>query len=180
MSAAPSPESLERKAVAAFQAGQLDFAIQAFRSARDAYRQDGDHLKAAEMANNESVALLQSGRLQEALQAVKGTQETFLDAGDERRAALAWGNLGAALEACGDLAAAEDAYRRATAMFANLDDDEARAYTHQALSRLQIRQGRAVEAVATMQAGLETGRRLSLRDRILRFLLSLPSRLTGR
>jgi tetratricopeptide (TPR) repeat protein len=179
VSASSAPESLEKEAVAAFQSGQLDVAIEAFRAAREAYRQDGDRLKAAEMANNACVALLKSGRPQEALQAVKGTKEVFLNANDERRAALAWGNLGAALEACGDLAAAEDAYRQATTLFANLDDDEARAFTHQALSRLQIRQGRAVEAVTTMQAGL-ADRPLSLRDRILRFLLRLPSRLTGR
>jgi tetratricopeptide (TPR) repeat protein len=176
----PTSESLEKEATAAFKAGQLDLAVETFRAARDAYEQDGDDLKAAEMSNNESVTLLKADRPQEALEAVRGTQEVFLAAGDERRAALAWGNIAAALESCGDLASAEDAYRQATALFANLDDDEARAYTHQALSRLQIRQGRAIEAVTTMQAGLETDHRLSLRNRIMRFLLRLPSRLTGR
>lgn len=180
MSERSTPASLEVRASVAFREGSLDLAIELFQAARESFRQNGDALKAAEMANNLSVALLKADRPQEALQAVDGTQAVFQSAGDEHRAALAWGNFAAALEACGDLTAAEDAYREATTLFAKLDDAEGRTYTHQALSRLQIRQGRALEAVTTMQTGLESTGGLSLRDRILRFLLNLPSRLTGR
>jgi tetratricopeptide (TPR) repeat protein len=175
-----TPASLEDEALAAFREGRLDLAIELFQAAYKAYKQSGDALKSAEIANNMSVALLKTARPQEALQAVEGTQSIFQSAGDEHRAALAWGNLAAALEACGDLAAAEEAYKQATTRFAKLDDDENRAYTHQALSRVQIRQGRAVEAVTTMQTGLESKQGLSIRNRVLRFLLNLPSRLTGR
>lgn len=179
MSERSSPAALENEAAAAFQEGSLDLAIELFQAASEGYQQIGDLLKAAEMANNLSVALLKSDRPEEALRAAEGTEEVFQSAGDEHRAALAMGNFAAALEACGDLAAAEEAYKRATSILADMDDEEARAYTHQALSRLQIRQGRPLEAVSTMQAGLETNQRLSLRNRLLRFLLNLPSRLTG-
>jgi tetratricopeptide (TPR) repeat protein len=177
---APSPQQLEEHALTAYQEGRLEDGIEGFKSACQAYRAQGDEGKTAEMANNLSVALLQAKRPQEALKALEGTTEVFLKLGDKHRAAQAFGNLGAALEACGNVADAEVAYRQAADLFSNLGDVENRDYTLQALSRLQLRLGKPLEAITTMQTSLEKKQRPGIRDRLLRRLLSLPYRLLGR
>jgi tetratricopeptide (TPR) repeat protein len=177
---APSPQQLEEHALIAYQEGRLEDGIEGFKAACQAYHAQGDEGKTAEMANNLSVALLQAKRPQEALKALEGTTEVFLRLGDKHRAAQAFGNHGAALEACGDIADAEVAYRQAADLFSNLGDVENRDYTLQALSRLQLRLGKPLEAITTMQTSLETKQRPGMRDRLLRRLLRLPYRLLGR
>ncbi len=175
-----SPSTLEKEANKAYRQNRLEEAIQSFAAAREAYNQAGDTLKSAEMANNLSVALLNADRAEESLQAVEGTPEIFLEAGDEFRAAMAFGNLASALEACDDIEEAEAALQRAIEIFRDLGENENLLYTTQALSQLQLRQGRAMEALSTMQGGLENQSKLSPKHRILRSLLDIPSRFLGR
>jgi tetratricopeptide (TPR) repeat protein len=176
----PSPQNLAKEAKSAFERGELEAAIEGFSSARDEYHQAGDHLLAAEMANNLSVALLQSNRSGEALHAVKGTQQLFLDAEDEFRAAMAYGNLASALEANGELQGAEEALEEAIRLFNKIGDKEHLGHSARALSQLQLRRGRPLEAVTTMQSGLEKQSKISVKNRILRSILSIPSRILGR
>lgn len=126
------------------------------------------------MANSLSVALLQAGRPQEALQAVQGTVEVFAELGDQQREAMATGNLAAALEACGELPSAETHYRQAADLFRKFGDEEAERHTLAALSQLQLRQRRPLEAAATMGAARADR---SLRGRLLSWLLRLQSKL---
>jgi tetratricopeptide (TPR) repeat protein len=179
-SEAPSPNELERLALNAFRESRLDEAIQAFTIARQAFLADGNEVKAAEMASSLSVVLLKAERSEEALEAATGTPEIFIQSGEETLAAQAFGNLGSALEACGDLTGAEEAYRQAAELFECLGDTEHHRYTLQSLSQLQLRLGRPIEALSTMQHGLDTQSRLGFRDRLLRYLLNLPNRLLGR
>jgi tetratricopeptide (TPR) repeat protein len=165
---------LADRARLAYESGDHDQAIQGFRAARSSFESAGDPGSAAEMASSLSVVLLQAGRSEEALSAVQGTPEIFFGLGDPQREALATGNLGAALEACGRLDQAETAYRSAVAQFEALDDKEAVQHTRQSLSQLQFRQNRPLEAAATLSA-TQTDR--SLRGRLLRTLLKLPSKL---
>lgn len=174
---APTPESLAQRALQDFRQGRFADAAEGFRAAREAYERAGNLPAAAEAANNQSVALLQAGRPQEARQAVDGTPEVFERAGDSLRAAQAVGNLASAAEACGDLEAAERLYQAAQERFAVLGDGAAQATLLKSLSQLQLKRGRPLEALATMQAGLEQKPRRSLRDRWLQRLLRLPSRL---
>jgi tetratricopeptide (TPR) repeat protein len=173
---APSPESLSQRALQDFRQGRFTDAARAFEAARDLFAQAGDRASAAESANNLCVALLQARRPAEALRAVEGTREVFEELGDARRAAQAVGNLASALEASGDLAAAEGAYQQALQRFADLQDREAQATILTSLSQLQLKRGRPIEALASMQAGLEQKPRRGLRDRWIRRLLDLPSR----
>jgi tetratricopeptide (TPR) repeat protein len=176
----PPPDHLEQQALSAFREGDLQAAIDAFLAARQRYLDQGHHSKAAEMGCNLAVSLLEAGRAEDALQAVEGIPEIFLDLGSENLAAQAFGNLGAALEANQRYQAAEAAYRNAADLFSKHGDIENSRYTLQALSRLQLRQGRPVEALTTMEAGLEGQTQLGLRDRLLRRLLKLPYRLFGK
>ncbi|UCF60822.1 MAG: tetratricopeptide repeat protein [Anaerolineaceae bacterium] len=175
-----SPNELERLALKAFREGRLDEAIQTFTIARQAFLAEGNDVKAAEMASNLSVVLLKAERPEEALEAATGTPDIFIQSGDQTLAAQALGNLGSALEACGDLDGAENAYRQAADLFESLGETEHQRYTIQALSHLQLRLGRPLEALTSMQHGLESQSRSGVRDRLLRWLLKLPNRFMGR
>ncbi|NIS83156.1 MAG: hypothetical protein GTO14_23810 [Anaerolineales bacterium] len=175
-----SLQELERLAKAAYDDSRLEDCIEHYSDLREAYWGLGDRAKAAEMANNLCVVLLQTQDAHRALEWVRGTPELFLSLGDEMHAAQAFGNLGSALEACDQISDAEIAYREAAELFAHLGDAHQHAYTLQALSRLQLRQGRPMEAVTTMQRGLEEMPKGRLRDRLLRRLLKWPFRLLGR
>ncbi len=176
----PTPESHAQRALQDFRQGRFADAVQGFEAAQRLYAQAGDRANAAETANNLCVALLQARRPAEALKAVEGTPEVFDELGDARRAAQAVGNLASALEATGDLTTAERTYRQALERFTHIDDREAQATILTSLSQLQLKSGRPLEALSTMQAGLEQKPRRSLRDRWVRRLLDLPSRFFGR
>jgi tetratricopeptide (TPR) repeat protein len=166
-------------AAAAYRRGRWDAAALAFSRARQAYLERGQALKAAEAANNLSVTLLQAGKPEQALEAVRGTPEAFLSASETRLAAQAYGNLGAALEACGRLNEAEAAYRRSIDLLDESGDVQGRAMCLQSLSRVLLRQGKPIEALGSMQSGLEAEARPSLTKRLLRRLLRLPGRVLG-
>jgi tetratricopeptide (TPR) repeat protein len=176
----PSPQELEKLALSAFRESRLDEAIHAFTTAQEGFLAEGNAVKAAEMASSLSVVLLKANRTDEALEAASGTPEIFLQAGEKTLAAQAYGNLGSALEACGNLANAEEAYHQAANLFGSLGDGEHHRYTMQSLSQLQLRQGRTLEALSTMQHSLDAQPRLGIRQRLLRALLKLPNRLLGR
>ncbi|MDX1601091.1 MAG: tetratricopeptide repeat protein [Anaerolineales bacterium] len=152
-------------------------AAAAFQRAEQAYRDHGSKLDAAEMANNRAVALIQDDAPEKALEAIEGTPELFLEAQDEQRAAQAFGNRASALEALGRVQEATTAYQRAAELFNQLGDTDSRLHTYQAISRLQLRQGQTLEALTTYQRGLPGQGRLPWKQRLLRWLLSLPSRL---
>ena len=164
----------------AYKEGQWEHAEFSFREAQLAYQREGNAIKSAEMRNNLSVVLLHINRPQEALAAVEGTWDIFASEGDSLRAAQAYGNLASAREACGNLSGAEEAYRRAAKLLEEAGADDLRAETLTALSRLQLKRGQALQAVASMQSGLESGSRLSFGKRLLRKILQLPQRLLGR
>lgn len=176
----PSVSSLAEEAKAAFQRGDFDQAVDGFRLAREKYLQDEDHLMAAEMGNNLSVALLQASQYEDALHAVEGTPQLFLEAEDKQRAAMAFGNLASALEATGDLQAAELSLQRAIQLFRETGEKENLMHSAKALSQLQLKLGKPLEAVSSMQGGLAGQSKLSLKNRVLRSILSIPSRILGR
>jgi len=175
-----SAAELEKQGMAAYQDGNWALAAKLFAEARDSFRDEGDHLKSAEMSNNLCVTLLQDKRPEDAMAAVEGTWEVFIAQGDDLRAAKALGNLAAAQEACGDPASAEKAYSRAARLLEKAGDEEARAQTLAALSRLQLKKGKPLRAVASMQSSLEGGPGLSIGQRFLRWVLSLPGRILNR
>jgi tetratricopeptide (TPR) repeat protein len=175
-----SPQELERQGMQAYQAKELETALARFEAARLGYQAQQDELKSLEMSNNLSVVLLQLDRPEEALAAVEGSAEIFERREQPERAAQAYGNLASALEGCGRLDEAEAAYRQAAEAFQRLGDQDSQSHTLKALSQLQLRQGRAMEALASMQRGLDEQKGGGLRQRILRGLLNLPQKFLGR
>jgi tetratricopeptide (TPR) repeat protein len=175
-----TPEELAASGQAAYRSGDYQAASQAYEAAARGYAVRGDQVVAAEMANNQCVALLQLEDAQAALIAVRDTPSVFETAGDSRRQAMAYGNLGAALEALDRLEEAETAYQRSADLFAQLGEGDLRADVLQSLSKLQLRTGRQLQALATMQAGVDGIERPSVRQRLLKKLLNTPFNLFKR
>lgn len=179
MSGSPSAEQLEDSASKAYKLQRWAEAADGFAAAGAAHAAAGDELKAAEMGNNACVAFIRAGDPKQALRVVNGTAETFERLGDSKRAAQALGNLASALEASGQIEEAQRAYTGAAQRFKDLGEEDARADTLKALSQMQLKRGRAIDALASMQQGLEGGRKLSLRERFLRWLARIPMRILG-
>jgi tetratricopeptide (TPR) repeat protein len=164
----------------AYQQGDFLAAARAFDAAAESYTAAGDALNAAEMSNNSSVAYLQAGEAQEALRSVEGTPVVFANAGDRRRQGMSLGNLGAALEAVGRLDEAADVYRQSAELLEATGEDDLRAYVMKSLSALQLRKGRHIEAVATMESGLEGIKHPKPQQSFLKKLLGIPRKLLGK
>jgi hypothetical protein len=111
------------------------------------------------------------------LKTVQGTELTFSEAGDLKKQALAIGNRAAALDALGKLDEAADAYKASAEILEQVGDKELFTSVMQALSGLRLRQGRQLEALATMQAGLSAIENPSPKQRLAKKILNSPFKL---
>jgi len=175
-----TPEQLSQEGKAAYEREEYEQAASAFEAAERGYAAAGEALNAAEQANNRSVALLQAGNAQAALDAVGETAGVFAQAGDTRRHAMALGNKAAALAGLGQREEAEKLYWESARLLNDIGETELRASVLQAISRLQMRSGRYMEAVASMQSGLEQVEKPSWVQRLLKKLLQIPARMLNR
>jgi tetratricopeptide (TPR) repeat protein len=180
MSEIVTPKQLSEEGKNAYQRADYASAGQAYQAAAQGYRDAGELLISAEMLNNSSVAFLRAGEPEIALQLVEGTDGLFAAAGDIRRQGMTLGNRGAALEALGRLPEAGEAYQQSAALLKQAGETELYGQVMQALSALQLRTGRQLEALATMNAGLDGISRPNLRQRLLKRLLMAPYKLLGK
>lgn len=170
---------LIEKAKQEFQQGNFKAAIQGFETALENYQAEGKELEAAEMANNLSVALLKNKKNKKALEVVLGTDTIFEQHSDITKQAMALGNQAAAYEALKQFGPAEEAYRKSAELLKTTGDEELRGYVLQALSALQLRQGKNLDGLLSMKTGLDGQEKLSLRKRFLRWILKIPFRFLG-
>lgn len=178
----PDSKALDQQAKQAmdlYRQGKPSQAVEIFTELQETYQMLGNTLKADEMANNMAVALLDLDQTGRAVDLVEKTPERFLSAGEPVLAAQAYGNLGTALAADGRAQEAEEAFRQSLKIFQEQGHDEGMTFAGQALSQLQLKQGRALEALASMEASLESQKKPGFRQRLMRKLLKLPFRLTG-
>lgn len=180
MSEAISPEKLAKEGKTAYQRGDFVAAANFFESARQSYLQREDALNAAEMANNSSVALLQGGDGEAAIRAVEGTAAIFAQAGDLRRQGMALGNLASALEATERLEEALEIYQQSADVLEQAGEDQLRANVMQSLSMLQFRMGKQLQALASMNSGLEGVKHPSPKQSMLKRLLRVPIEMVTR
>ncbi|MDR3572736.1 MAG: hypothetical protein P4L50_02650 [Anaerolineaceae bacterium] len=162
------------KAQAAYQAGEFLQAASLFETAAQEYETDNNPLKAAEMQNNRSVALLKAGDSLKALQAAQGTDQIFLQAGDKKRQAIALGNQAAAYEALGKNDKALALYHQCADLLKEVNDLETRTFVLKSISALQMRTGKQFEAMASMEAALNTTEHLTVKEWIIKKLLKVP------
>ncbi len=166
-----APTQLAEEGRALYGRGDYAGAAGRFEQAAEGYRLAGEAVLAAEMANNVSVARLQAKDAAGALAAVEGTAAVFEQAGERLKLAMAYGNRAAALDGLGKLAEAEADYERSSALLKELGEHELRADVMKALTALQIRSGRNLEALASMDIGLAGVKNLSLKHRFLQKIL---------
>lgn len=174
----PSPEKLAKQAEKAYQADDFSQAVMLYEQAAQLYKDAGDELAAAEQANNLSVCLLKMKDAQGALEAATGTDVLFQEAGDMNRQAIAIANQAAAMEELGQLDEAIERYGVASDLLKQTSNKQMRSYVLQAISALQLRTGKQLQAMASMDAALDNkGGKLSLKERLLRKLLNTQKKL---
>jgi tetratricopeptide (TPR) repeat protein len=174
------PENIASQALEAYQAGKFERAVKKFSIARDLFQTAGDARRAAEMSNNLCVCLLQLNRAQEAFSVVRETPTVFHNEGDLVLKAQALGNRAMARAALGQTAEAEADYRAAADLFREAGHEEGLQYTMQAISKIQLQQGRPMEALNAMQSVMDSKARPTLRDRFLSWLFKFPLRFLNR
>ncbi len=169
-----TPQQLDKEGQTAFRAGRFSEAAAAFERAVAGFTAAGDALGAAEAANNRSVALLKAGDAAGALQAATGTEAVFAAAGDPKRQGMACANQAAALEALNRPEEALEWYGRSSDLLKQAGEKEFRAIVLESITNLQLRTGKQLQALASMDAALENKPRLSFKDRLLKKLLKTP------
>lgn len=175
-----TPEELAKLGKKTYEKGDYQEAADIFAQAAAGFQAKEDVLMAAEMANNQSVALLQAGDAEGALAAVAGTEIVFEQANDRLRLAMTYGNRGGALDALDRLEEAEEAYMASSDLFKELGEDQMRAQVQQSISTVQMRSGRQLEALASMQAGVDGVKRPNVKQRMLKRLLKWPFKFLDR
>jgi tetratricopeptide (TPR) repeat protein len=173
-------DQLVKEAQAAYEGGDFIKAAELFVAAQESYHTVGGSLRAAEMANNASVALLRAGEPERAFQVLAGVDEFFEATANFRGLGMTLGNRATALEALGRRDEAYQDYQKSADFFKQVGDNELYTATMQSLSALQLRSGRSLEALATMQAGINVIEHPKLTHRLLKRLLDIPYRLLNR
>jgi tetratricopeptide (TPR) repeat protein len=169
-----SPQNWLNSGKKAYQKKKYAEAAEFFSQAAQEFAKNGEVILAAEAANNWSVAALQAGDRQNAFLAVEGTAEIFAEAGDIQRQGIAYGNLGAAYEALGHLDEAIVSFEQSSILLKEAGDNEMRQHVMQALSALQLKTGKQLQALATLQAGLEGLESKSPKQKFIQKLLDIP------
>jgi len=167
----PSPADLKARGLELFRQEKYDEAAAAFTEAAAAFDALGQPLDAAETRNNLAVIRLAQKDWAAALAAVEGTPETFQAAGDKLRQAQALSNQANALDGAGELEQAAEMYVEAIDLFTELGERENRSACWKALSNLQVKQNNKLQALASMQAGLNLAPKLSAREKTLKALI---------
>lgn len=175
-----TPQKLTAEGKTAYERGDFSAAASAFVAAAEGYQTAGDALNAAEMANNACVAYLQIGDAAQALKMVENTPAVFASAGDLRRQGMALGNLGSALEGVSRVDEAEQAFQQSADLLDQAGEKSMRANVLQSLSALQLRTGRQLQALASMQAGLDGVEKPTPQQSLLKRLLRIPFRLLNK
>jgi hypothetical protein len=124
--------------------------------------------------NNSSVSYLKAGDGQNALDAVISVDEVFKIAGDLKRQAMTLGNQAAALDNLDRVDEALIKFIESADLFASIGENELRAYVCQSISAMQLRNGRYLEAYATMQSGDMGVKNPNLTQKILKSLMDVP------
>ena len=163
-----TPQELKQEAERAYQTKDFLSAAQSYRAAADGYLQTNDEITAAEMLNNASVAYLQGDQPDLALESALGTDQVFAISGDKKRQAIALGNQAAAYQAMGKLEPALEAYQTSADLLKEIGDQDLRPSVMQALSAVQLPLGKQMEALISMQSGLDNVEKPSLKQKLMK------------
>lgn len=170
-------ENLKLTGFEYYKKGNFKEAVKIFKLAVQAYQAKFEPDHAAEMANNLCVAYLQLNEYEKAYHAVVGTEKIFAEHGKQKLQAMAIGNIAKCLESLKRYEEAETAYRECANLLMSLGEDHLLADIKKAQSAMLLRQGRSLEALSEMQAGLSQIKRPGLKQKLLKKLINFPSKL---
>ena len=168
------PQKLAQEGLSLFHKQRFLESAESFRAARIGFEVAGDWSTAAEMANNCSVALLQAQQAGDALDELQGIEEYYNSAGESKKQGITVGNQASALEALDHIDEALAAYQRSADLFEKSGDDQLRATVMQSLSALQLRTGKKIQALVSMQQGIEGLKKPSPVQKMVKNLLQYP------
>ena len=173
-------ETIEKtisEAKKSWEAGNHKKAAEGFKTALDFYKDQKDEYNAAEMANNLCVAYLQIGKKKEALELVNGTDIIFEEHNDFQKQAIALANQAEALEALKQYPQAVTLYQKSADLFKQIGQDDFASYVLKSLALLQVKQGKQLEGIFAMEQSLNSKGKLTVWQRIYRWLLKIPFKL---
>ncbi len=176
----PELDTIAQQARAAYQAGDYTGAIHAYDQARITALDAGDEPLAAEMANNLSVAYLQDKQPEKPWPLPWAQTWSLKPAGDIAKQGMALGNIGTAYEELKKLEQAAEHYRRAIELLQQAGETEYRGIVQKSLAAIQIRQGKHMEGLFSMQQSFDGQKKLTPRERWLKELLQLPFKFLGK
>jgi tetratricopeptide (TPR) repeat protein len=171
---------LKQKAESAYKKKEYFAAAQQFLEAADLAHLESSLLEESELRNNASVAFLQCGNKQAAYEAAFQTEEVFIQAGNMKLAGMALANQACALEELARNNEALELFEKSSSILKTAGENDLRADILKHISAIKIKQGKHLEALATMDSALQNTSSLSTRDKFLKKLSKLAFKLIQR
>jgi tetratricopeptide (TPR) repeat protein len=180
MGNAASARELKEEGLRLFQEGLYEEAAAVFGWAQEMFAGDGNEVEAAEMVNNLGVIRRRQGKWDEAIAALDEARAAFVRLGDRNREAQALGNLGGLYASQGERDKAKECLHQAADIFVELGDAQRQGETLMALGVQMWKTGDRSGGLAMYEEGLHTLQNPAASQKVLRGLLGLRARLSGR
>ncbi len=170
---AQNAQELYAQGLKCYQEGSVPNAVQALEQARTGFLAGGDEVQAAKVANDLGVLYYLTGRPRESRQLLDQALGVLEQHGDVFGQAKALGNIAQQMNRAGDRQGAERNYARAAELFHQVGQKDFEYETYRALSHMQLKRGRWLEALASFDRGLAARGG----SRLFRLFLQIPLRM---
>lgn len=158
-----------------YQEGHIGDAMTCFEQAHAAFLAQPNEKQAATVANDLGVVYYFTGRRDQAKQIFQDALATFEKCGDVPGQAKTLGNLARILDRSGDKNGAERNYQRAAELLHQVGEKQLEHDTYRALSQMELRRGRWLQALAAYDRALAA----SGSSGLLRWFFQIPLKLVG-
>jgi tetratricopeptide (TPR) repeat protein len=172
-------EAVQKQGVELFMRKEYEEALPLFQEAHTLFTAENRADMAAEMRVNIGLVYRALGQDQQALDEMTEALRFFEAAADERRSAMVLGNLGRVYAAIGDNEQAYTCFRTAADIFDQLGEKALHSETMLAMGDLQAKERKFGAAASSYEIGLSERDRLTARQKVMKGLIDLRSRLTG-
>lgn len=152
---------------------KYDPALEKFQAAHKYFKTINNLPDAAEIANNIAVCYMMKKDAKSALQILEGTDLIFEQCGDRIRQALALGNQASAYEDLDNPDKALELYEKSSDLLEQTGEKENRAIVLKRISAIQLKHGRQLQALATMNTALQVEPSPSSREKSLKKVLNI-------
>ncbi|WP_420641385.1 tetratricopeptide repeat protein [Candidatus Leptofilum sp.] len=177
MNSSLSPQDLKDEGMRLFQQGKRREALAVFEQAAEQFAVQEDMGNQAEMLNNIGVIQRVQGESETAVATLTQAAALFNQIGDASRQAQTLGNLGDLYASQKKYTDAARHYSNAAAQFAQSNEKEKQAQVLRALSLMELRRGQWLAAIMRMEESLQARPRLSIPQRLFKWLLRFANRL---